>query len=109
MKPGPRPQGEIALTGKERQARYLAGLKQKASIPNFDPARDGVYERKMFEDMRDSLRDLVLKLERREADVARLTTRVAYLEAELKREEQNHTNTMKEVITLRQQLGADKR
>ena len=49
------------------------------TIPNFDPARDGIYERKMTEKMRDDLRNALLKLELREKDVARLEQRNAYL------------------------------
>jgi hypothetical protein len=33
------------------------------AIPDFDPARDRIYEREMFEKMRDDLRNALLKLE----------------------------------------------
>jgi hypothetical protein len=46
-----------------------------------------------------------LKLELREEDVARLEQRNAYLEGELKLQERHHTNALKEVITLKQQLA----
>jgi hypothetical protein len=58
--------------------------------------------------MRDDLRSALLKLERRDQDVARLETRNAYLEGELKLQERHITNTLKEVITLRQQLAKKK-
>jgi hypothetical protein len=76
------------------------------SIPDFDPERDGVYERAMFEKMRDNLHNALLKLELREQDVARLEQRNAYLEGELKLQTQLHTNSLKELITLKQQLAA---
>ena len=76
-----------------------------ASIPGFDPATQLVCYREMFKDMREKLRNAVLKLELREQAVARLTTSNTYLEGELKLQEQHHTNTLKEVITLRQQLA----
>jgi hypothetical protein len=41
-------------------------------------------------------------------EVARLETRNAYLEGELKLQERHHTNTLKEVITLKQQLAKKK-
>ena len=76
-----------------------------ASIPGFDPATQLVCDRDMFEDMREKLRNALLKLELREQDVARLETRNVYLEDELKLQERHHTNTLKEVITLKQQLA----
>jgi hypothetical protein len=76
-----------------------------ASIPDFDPATQLVCVREMFEDMREKLRKALLKQELREQEVTRPTTRNAYLEGELKLQEQHHSNTLKEVITLRQQLA----
>ncbi len=55
--------------------------------------------------MREKLHNALLKLGRREQDVARLEARNAYLEGELKLQERHHTNTLKEVIVLRQQLA----
>jgi len=79
-----------------------------AATPEFDPARNGIYERKMIEKTRDDLRNALLKLERRQADVARLEQRNAYLEGELKLQERHNTNALKEVITLKQQLAKKK-
>jgi hypothetical protein len=76
--------------------------------PDFDPTRDGIYERAMFEKMRDDLRHVLLKLELAQEDVARLEQRNAYLEGELKLLERHHTNSLKELITLRQQLAEKK-
>jgi hypothetical protein len=44
-------------------------------------------------------------LELREQDVARLTERNAYLEGEMKAQEQHHTNSLKEIVMLKQQLA----
>ena len=41
-------------------------------IPDFDPAKDGVFERAMIARMRGQLRSALSKLELREEDVARL-------------------------------------
>ena len=62
----------------------------------------------MFEGMRDQLHNALMKLEVRQREVARLETRNAYLEGELKLQERHHTNTLKEVITLKQQLAKKK-
>jgi hypothetical protein len=55
--------------------------------------------------MRERLHSALLKLELREQDVARLEQRNAYLEGELKLQGQHHTNTLKDVITLKRQLA----
>jgi hypothetical protein len=39
----------------------------------------------------------------RKEDVARLTARNAYLEGELKRAEQHHTNALKEIVLIKQE------
>jgi hypothetical protein len=76
-----------------------------AAMPDFDPARDGVYEREMVETMRDDLYNALLKLEIRDGEVARLETRNAYLEGELRLQAQHHTNALKANIVLKQQLA----
>jgi hypothetical protein len=76
-----------------------------ASGSEFDPAKDGIYERKMVEGMRGRLEGALLKLELREQDVARLEQRNAYLEGELKLQERHHTNALKDNIVLKQQLA----
>jgi hypothetical protein len=75
------------------------------SIPDFDPTTQMICDRELFEGFRDGLHNALLKIERREQDVERLTKRNAYLEAELKREEQHHTIALKEIVTLKQQLA----
>jgi hypothetical protein len=59
------------------------------SLLDLDPAKDGVYERKMFKGMREKLHNALLGVERRRDDVARLETRNAYLEGELKLQERH--------------------
>ena len=81
----------------------------RTAILDFDPARDRIYEREMFEKMRDDLRNALLKLELREEEVARLEQRNAYLEGELKLQERHHTNALKDNIVLKQQLAKKKR
>jgi len=78
------------------------------SITGFDPATQLICDRKTFTDMRDNLHKALVKLEVRDQDVARLETRNAYLEGELKLQERHHTNRLKEVITFRQQLAEKK-
>jgi hypothetical protein len=73
-------------------------------IPDFDPAKDGVFERAMIARMREQLRSALSKLELREEDVARLRERNAYLEAELRNQERHHTNALKDNIALKQRL-----
>jgi hypothetical protein len=76
-----------------------------ASVPDFDPATQPICDRVTFVDMRDQLHNALLKLELREQDVQRLEQRNAYLEGELKLQAQHHTNSLKDLITLRQQLA----
>ena len=78
------------------------------SIPGFDPATQLVCDRKTHKDIRNNLHNALVKLDVRERDVARLETRNAYLEGELKLQERHITNTLKEVITLKQQLAKKK-
>ena len=79
------------------------------AIPDFDPTTQMVCDRELFEGFRDGLHNALLKIERREQDVERLTKRNAYLAAELKREEQHHTIALKEIVTLKQQLEKRRR
>jgi hypothetical protein len=74
-------------------------------MSGFDPATQMVCDREYFEGIVEELRNALSKIERREQDVERLTKRNAYLEGELKREEQHQTLALKEVITLKQQLA----
>jgi hypothetical protein len=76
-----------------------------AAGQDFDPATQMICDRATFADLRDKLHNALLKLELREEDVQRLEERNAYLESELKLQEQHHTNRLKELTTLRQQLA----
>jgi hypothetical protein len=75
------------------------------SIPDFDPARDGIYEREAVERTGERLHQALLRLENLENDFKRLEQRNAYLEGELKLLERHHTNALKEKILLKQQLA----
>jgi hypothetical protein len=55
---------------------------------------------------RDDLHKALLALELGEQDVARLETRNAYLEDELKLLDRHHTNATKDIIVLKQQSAA---
>ena len=73
------------------------------SIPDFDPAKDGVFERQMVESMRDQLRTALVRLELREEEVRDLRERNAHLELELQLQAQHLTNALKDNILLKQQ------
>jgi hypothetical protein len=73
------------------------------SIPNFDPAKDGIFERQMIERMRDQLRTALVRLELREEEVRDLRHRNAHLELELQRQGRELTNALKDNIVLKQQ------
>jgi hypothetical protein len=75
-----------------------------AAIPDFDPARDGFYERGMVEEMRDQLHNPLSELVLREQDVQRLEQRNAHLEAKLKLHARHtHTNSLEELVMLHRQ------
>jgi hypothetical protein len=63
----------------------------------------------MVDGMRGKLHNALLELELREQDMSRLTTRNAYLEGELKKLEQHHTNSLKEIVVLKQQAAQSAR
>jgi hypothetical protein len=90
---GPTPQAEI-------QRAYRARLAAAGKV-----GRDAaLVVSGGVKDMRERLRNALVRLELRDEAIKRLEQRNAYLEGELKLQEQHHTNTLKEVITLRQQL-----
>ena len=78
------------------------------SIPDFDPAKDGVFERQMVESMRDQLRTALVRLELREEEVRDLRDRNAHLELKLKRQGRQLTNALKDNIVLKQQAKRQK-
>jgi hypothetical protein len=96
--------GKIVRLVNAAHVTLAPGSPALASIPDFDPATQLVSDREMFEAMQEELRNALLKLEPRERDVALLGHRNAYLEGESKLQEQHHTNTLKEVITIGQHV-----
>ena len=114
---GPKPQAEIqrayrarlAAAGKVvRLVDAASASPLLTSILGFNPATQLICDRKTFKDMRNNLHNALVKLEVRDQDVARLEARNAHLEGELKLQERHNTNTLKEVITLKQQLAKKK-
>jgi hypothetical protein len=71
--------GKVVRVVDAASVRPASASPPMTAISYFDPARDGIYERKMIEKVRDDLRDALLKLELRKKDVARLEQRNAYL------------------------------
>jgi len=107
---GPTPQVEVQRAYRAQlkaagKVVRLVDARVAAGIPDFDPAKDGIFERQMVESMRDRLHDALSKLKLREEDVSRLGDRNAYLEAELKAQERGLTNALKDNILLKQQLA----
>ena len=111
----PKPGGRLSQV--EVQRAYRARLKAagkvvrvvdagagQAPIPDFDPAKDGVFEREMVASMRDRLSSALSKLALREEEVARLRERNAHLEAELKTQGQHLTIALKDNVVLKQRL-----
>jgi hypothetical protein len=85
------------------RARLAAAGKVVRIVDATKPALAAIPDAE-FEAIRERLHNVLLKLERREQDVARLEQRNAYLEGELKLQGQHHTNALKEIVTLKQQL-----
>lgn len=77
----------------------------QTSLAHFDAAKDGIYERAMVDGVRDPLLNVLVQLERREQDVARLQARNAHLEAELRLQVQHLTNAVKDNFMLKQILA----
>jgi hypothetical protein len=77
-----------------------------ATIPDCDPATDGIYDRAMLAKMRDDLHNALVQIKILEQDRARWQTDCARAEAELRVERQHHTNTIKDKIVLQQELAA---
>jgi hypothetical protein len=98
----------LAAAGKVVRIVDASAAPPPLAIPDYNPAIDGIYERATLEKMRDDLHNASIKLELREQDVRRLQQRNAYLEGELKLQEQHHTNALKDNILLKHQL-AEKR
>ena len=85
-----RPSGPLSAA-EVQQRCYRARLKGAEKVVKLADATD--LDRALFIKMRDDLHNLLVELELRNQDVARLEARNACLEAELKRLEQQHTNS----------------
>jgi hypothetical protein len=77
-----------------------------ASFPDFDPARDGIYDRAIVEKMRDDLHHALIDIRILDEDRTRWQNDCARAEAELRIERQHHTNTIKEKIVLQKEIAA---
>jgi hypothetical protein len=115
-RPRGRPRKPDAQTPAERQRAYRARLAAAGKAPRvrrigdvaFDPETQVVVERAFFEEQRRNLHNALLKMESLDEDRARLDRQNAYLEGELKRLEQLHTISLKEIVVLKQSLAAKK-
>jgi len=76
-----------------------------ASIPDYDPATGVIYDRAMFEKMRDNLHNALVHIENLQRDRNRWQADCARAEAELRVERQHHTNTIKDKIVLKQEIA----
>jgi chromosome segregation ATPase len=99
------PIAEGAKSRTDIQRDYRARLKAAGKVLRFVDTWTTMTPAEIAE-LRQRLDNALLKLELREQDVARLDQRVAYLEGELRRVEQHHTNALKEIITLKQTAAA---
>jgi hypothetical protein len=117
---GPKSQAEIqrayrarlAAAGKVVRAADAAAIGSAApsmalaSVPDFDPTRDGIYDRAMFEKMRDDLHNALIDIQILKEDRTRWQNDCARAEAELRLERQHHTNTIKDKIVLQKEIAA---
>jgi hypothetical protein len=101
----PKPGGRMSQVEVQRayRARLAAAGKVVRIVDATKPALASIPDAE-FEAIRERLHNALLKFELREQDVARLGQRNAYLEGELKLQGQHHTNALKEIVTLKQQL-----
>jgi hypothetical protein len=86
------------------RARLAAAGKVVRIVDAAKPALASIPDAE-FEAIRKRLHDALLKLERRQQDVARLEQRNAYLEGELILQHQHHTNALKANVVLKKQLA----
>jgi len=70
------------VIGWRRRERSAPLVAPPPSIPDFDPTRDGIYEREVIETLREDLHRTSLRLENIQEDMKRLEQRNAYLEGE---------------------------
>jgi len=109
---GPTPRAEVqrayrarlAAAGKVMRIVDANAVTVQSPIPDFDPARDGVFEREMIASMRDQLRNALSKVGFLEDEVARLRERDAEREREREQVERDLTNALKDKITLQDEV-----
>ena len=77
-----------------------------AAFPEFDPERDGIYERAWVQSLVRKLEDAEIRLQLKEKDRARWQKDCALAEAALKQEERRNTNTLKDKIVLQNEVAA---
>jgi hypothetical protein len=101
----PKPGGRMSQVEVQRayRARLAAAGKVVRIVDARKPALAAIPDAE-FAAIRERLHNALLKLELREQDVTLLEQRNAYLEGELKLQGQHHTNALKEIVTLKQQL-----
>jgi PHD/YefM family antitoxin component YafN of YafNO toxin-antitoxin module len=102
----PKPGGRMSQVEVQRayRARLAAAGKVVRIVDAAKPALVSIPDAE-FEAIRKRLHDALLKLERRQQDVARLEQRNAYLEGELILQHQHHTNALKANVVLKKQLA----
>ena len=76
------------------------------AIPDFDPKTQVIIDRDFFQEMQEKLRNALLKLALREADVAQLHQRNHQLHAELTELRGHYAAVQKDKIVLQTQIAA---
>jgi len=109
---GATPKAEIQRRYRERLAatgKAVRLIDLHAAPPPFDAETHFICERATFSEIRDKYHHALSKIGLLEEDRARWQSDCAKAEAELKREEQRHLNTLKDKIMLQQEIAALKR
>jgi hypothetical protein len=94
---GAKPRAEVQRAYRERRKAAGKVLRVIDTWTTMTPAE--------IAELHERLGNALRELELRQQDVARLEARNAYLESELKRVEQHHTNALKDNIVLKKQLA----
>jgi hypothetical protein len=92
---GAKPRAEVQRAYRERRKAAGKVLRVIDTWTTMTPAE--------IAELHERLGNALRELELRQQDVARLEARNAYLESELKRVEQHHTNALKDNIVLKKQ------
>jgi hypothetical protein len=102
--PNPSYRARLAAAGHVVRLVDISAAHQ-TSVADYDAAKDGIDERAMVDGVRDPLHKVLVQLELREQDVARLKARNAHLEAELRLQVQHLTKAVKDNFMLKQMLA----